>query len=102
MKPHPIFLLFLEMTVCATVLGFTNPQSPNRLGGLLIIFLCMWQYITTSPTYLVHSAWVSLVGGYAVTLFFHYIDIALLSPWPLERIVFATKPPQLENEDGVI
>ncbi|KAE8362862.1 membrane bound O-acyl transferase family-domain-containing protein [Aspergillus caelatus] len=102
MKPHSTFLLFLEMTVCATVLGFMNPKSPIRLGGLLIIYLCMWQCITTSPTYLMRSAWASLVGGYAVTLSFHYIDIALLSPWPFERIVSATKPPQLENEDEVI
>ncbi|KNG80432.1 hypothetical protein ANOM_011116 [Aspergillus nomiae NRRL 13137] len=98
MEPHPILLLLLEVTVCAAVLGFTNPQSPLRLGGLLVVFLCMWQCITTSPIYLVRSAWASLAGGYAVMLFFHYIDIVLLSQWSFEPNVSATERPQYEHE----
>ncbi|OGM40168.1 hypothetical protein ABOM_011676 [Aspergillus bombycis] len=103
MEPYPILrLLLLEVTVCATVLGFTNPQSLLRLGGLLIVFLCMWQCITTSSTYLVRSAWASLAGGYAVTVFFHYIDIALLSQWSFEPNVSATERPQFKGEQEAI
>ncbi|PIG86413.1 hypothetical protein AARAC_007526 [Aspergillus arachidicola] len=102
MEPRPTLLIFLEVTVCAIILGFTSPQSPIRLGGSLIVFLCMWQCITTCPTYLVRSAWASLAGGYAVTIFFHYIDIAMLSQWSFGTNIPAIEPPQLKDEHEAV
>lgn len=78
---HPILLVLIEVITTAIVVGFTAPSSILRLGAFLIVALSTWQCISTAMEYMVRSPWASLVGGYAVTFLFHFVDIALLGRW---------------------
>lgn len=75
--PHPMFLLFLEFTITASTIGFTDPHSPLRLACLPSIVALTWIIVTTSIQYM-RSPWAALTGGYASTYLLHYITIALL------------------------
>ncbi|KAL4738634.1 membrane bound O-acyl transferase family-domain-containing protein [Aspergillus similis] len=78
MSPHPTILILAIILVSSIVVSFTPPDSRViRLGALLFI--------------MIRSSWASLVGGYSVTLFFHYIDIALLGQWSFHRQPFLEK-----------
>lgn len=74
---QPMFLLFLEFTITASAIGFTDPHSPLRLACLPSIVALTWIIITTSIQHM-RSPWAALTGGYASTYLLHYITIALL------------------------
>jgi hypothetical protein len=81
MKSKPILLALLQDLVTCLIIGFTPPRSITRLGAFMIAALCTLQCISTSIDHMVHTPWASLVGGYAVSHLFHYIDLVLLNQW---------------------
>jgi hypothetical protein len=87
-----LFLAFSAIIfISVTVVGCTPPNwHVLRAGAFLLIALCTWHCITTAKDVLIRNPWASTVGGYSVTLLFHYVDIALLGQWsfyqqPLRR-----------------
>ncbi|KAL1961854.1 hypothetical protein VTN77DRAFT_978 [Rasamsonia byssochlamydoides] len=86
MQIHPILLVLIEVLVTVIVVGFTAPSSVLRLGAFLIVALSAWQCITRAIEYMVRSPWAALVGGYAVTFLFHYVDVALVGRWSFRAV----------------
>jgi hypothetical protein len=82
---HPIVYLIAEIVLTVLIIGFTQPYSPLRPAGLLIITLCVIRCIPGCMPYMVRTPWAALVGGYSVTYLYHYLDIALLSRWSFEH-----------------
>ncbi|KAF2464157.1 uncharacterized protein BDR25DRAFT_98668 [Lindgomyces ingoldianus] len=78
---HPIIYLVSEFILTVFVVGFTHPTSRLRLIALLPVALCMVCCIPQCMPYMIRTPWAALVGGYAVTYLYHYVDVALLSRW---------------------
>ncbi|KAL5356564.1 membrane bound O-acyl transferase family-domain-containing protein [Aspergillus floccosus] len=81
MEWHPILLLITQVILSAFVTGFTPPNLVARPGAFIIVSLCTWQIISKSLLYLGRTPWPTIVSGYAVQLFFHYIDVDLIGQW---------------------
>lgn len=75
--PTMSLLLFLEFTITASAIGFTDPHSPLRLACLPLMIALTWIIVTTSIQHM-RSPWAALTGGYTSTFLLHYINIALL------------------------
>jgi hypothetical protein len=86
MEPHPLLAFSAIVLTSASVVGCTPPNSHVlRAGAFLLIALCTWHCITTAKDVLIRNPWASTLGGYSVTLLFHYIDIALLGKWSFHQ-----------------
>lgn len=81
MQAHPLILLAMEIAMSALLLGFTSPFSILRPASIPITSACVWFIIQTSVEHMVRSPWAALVGGFAVSFFFQYLDVILLSKW---------------------
>lgn len=79
MEIHPLFPLLMEVVVSSFIVGFTSSSSIFRLASLPVTAGCLWLVIQNSMKYMVRSPWAGLVGGYAISFFFQYIDVALLN-----------------------
>ncbi|OCK82941.1 hypothetical protein K432DRAFT_470169 [Lepidopterella palustris CBS 459.81] len=84
MVAHPVLWLVAEIAISTFVVGFTLPSSFIRPASLSLMVLCLWQCLPKCVEYMIRSPWAALLGGYAVSFFFHYLDIALLSRWSFE------------------
>ncbi|TVY80984.1 Acetyltransferase ataH [Lachnellula suecica] len=84
MISNPLHLLAAEIGVSTLVVAFTNPNSLLRPASLPFTAACMWFTVLNSPGFMVRSAWAALLGGYAATFFFQYLDVGLLSRWSFE------------------
>lgn len=82
---HPVLYLVAEFTLTTFVIGFTAPRSPIRPVSLLLIVYWVYQCIPLCMEYMVRTPWAALVGGYAVTWGYHYLDVALLNRWSFEQ-----------------
>ncbi|PVH99772.1 hypothetical protein DM02DRAFT_710414 [Periconia macrospinosa] len=67
-----------------TLGGFITPTCPLRLTALLPLTLCVTLCIPQCMPYMTRTPWAALVGWYAVTHLYHYLDVALLSRWSFE------------------
>lgn len=84
MRLHPLFSLAGEICLSTFVVGFTPPSGILRTASLPVMMTCMWWTVQNCLDYMVRSPWAALVGGFAVSFFFQYVDVALLSKWSFE------------------
>ncbi|KAI0200184.1 membrane bound O-acyl transferase family-domain-containing protein [Astrocystis sublimbata] len=84
MDYHPLFDSILVLLTTSTAVGLTRASSWLRVACLPLLGLSVWHCVVNCPKYITRSAWASSVGGYTISLFFHYIDVALLSQWSYE------------------
>ena len=84
MPLHPLYFLATEIGTSILVVGFTSPSSILRVASLPFTAACLWYVVQKSINHMVRSPWAALLGGYAVSFFFQYVDIALLSRWSFD------------------
>lgn len=84
MRMHPLLPLAGEIYLSIIVIGFTPASGILRAASLPVVAICMWWTVQNSPDYMVRSPWAALVGGFAASFFFQYVDVALLSKWSFE------------------
>jgi hypothetical protein len=84
MHVHPLFALVGEICLSTIVVGFTPTSAILRAASLPVVAACMWWTVRNSLDFMVRSPWAALVGGFAVSFFFQYVDVALLSKWSFE------------------
>lgn len=84
MRLHPLFWLAGEICLSTFFVGFTPPSVILRAASLPVVTTCMWWTVQNCLDYTVRSPWAALVGGFSVSFFFQYVDVALLSRWSFE------------------
>lgn len=82
---HPGFYLVAEFVTAVLVIGFTPADSNLRLWGLAWNIFCVFKCIPLCMQYMVRTPWGALLGGFAISYLYHYLDIALLSRWSFEH-----------------
>lgn len=82
---HPILYLPAEGALTILIIGFTAPSSPLRPAGLVLIAYWLYKCVPLCMPALVRTPWAALVGGYAATWAYHYLDVALLNKWSFEK-----------------
>lgn len=101
MRFHPFILLAGEICLSTFFVGFTPPSVILRAASLPVVATCMWWTVQNCLEYMVRSPWAALVGGFAVSFFFQYVDVALLSRWSFE-IAGPTYAPAHASSNGPI
>ena len=84
MRVHPFFPLAGEICLSIFIVGFTPPSVTLRIASLPVVTTCMWWTVQNCLDYMVRSPWAALVGGFAASFFFQYVDVALLGKWSFE------------------
>jgi hypothetical protein len=84
MEWHPILDLVAVFILSSTIIGFTSAQSIWRLASLLVLIQLAWHCVSRCTQFLPRSSWAAIVGGQAVSLCFHYLDVGLLNQWCFE------------------
>ncbi|KAK4210160.1 membrane bound O-acyl transferase family-domain-containing protein [Rhypophila decipiens] len=84
MDYHPLLDSFAILLISSIVIGFTSPSSNLRVGLLPVLSFLSWHCTLACPQYIPRSAWASSVGGYTLSLFLHYLDVAVLSQWSFD------------------
>ncbi|KAI1212104.1 membrane bound O-acyl transferase family-domain-containing protein [Annulohypoxylon truncatum] len=92
MSYHPLFDSLGVALLTVSILGFTPTSSLLRIACLPILGSLTWHCLLTCPDYIARSSWASAVGGYTLSLFFHYLDVAVLSRWSSENRGKSTTP----------
>ncbi|KAF2825501.1 hypothetical protein CC86DRAFT_419548 [Ophiobolus disseminans] len=67
------------------LIGFTPAKSISRFASLPVLATILWQCMTLCPFYLVRMPWAGLVGGYAVSVFSQYFNVAFVSYFEFRR-----------------
>ncbi|KAK7987258.1 hypothetical protein PG988_002246 [Apiospora saccharicola] len=97
MTYHPLLDPIAVLVLSSTIVGFTPRQilvthrMRTSTGDLYMALL-----------YIARSAWASAVGGYTISSFLHYLDVAVLSGWSFDihgpsRNTFEQKSPRTRN-----
>ncbi|KAI1762361.1 membrane bound O-acyl transferase family-domain-containing protein [Hypoxylon sp. FL1150] len=84
MSYSPLFDSLGVALLTIFVLGFTTASSPLRLACLPLLGSLTWHCLLVCPVHIARSSWASAAGGYTLSLFYHYLDIAILSRWSFE------------------
>ncbi|KAI0018950.1 membrane bound O-acyl transferase family-domain-containing protein [Xylariomycetidae sp. FL0641] len=84
MTYNPLLDTLTVALATIVVVGFTPASSSIRPTCLPILGLAVWHCVTTCPSYMARSSWASSVGGYTLSCFLHYLDVAVLSRWSFE------------------
>ncbi|KAK7961880.1 membrane bound O-acyl transferase family-domain-containing protein [Apiospora aurea] len=69
------------LVVTSIVVSFTPANSLWRIACLPLLGTLTWHCVVNCPIYIARSAWASAVGGYTISSFLHYLDVAVLSGW---------------------
>ncbi|KAI2621802.1 membrane bound O-acyl transferase family-domain-containing protein [Hypoxylon sp. NC1633] len=84
MTYHPLIDSLSVVLLTALILGFTPASSTLRVACLPILGLLTCHCLLKCPDYIARSSWASAVGGYTLSSFLHYLDVAVLSRWNFE------------------
>ncbi|KAK7914119.1 membrane bound O-acyl transferase family-domain-containing protein [Apiospora marii] len=79
MTYHPLLDPIAVLVFTSTIVGFTPARSLSRIACLPVLGALTWHCILNCPFYIARSAWASAVGGYTISSFLHYLDVAVLS-----------------------
>lgn len=85
MSYYPLFDSLSVALLTGFIIGFTSASSLLRIACLPILGSLTWHCLLTCPEYITRSSWASAVGGYTLSLFLHYIDVAVLCRWSFEN-----------------
>ena len=84
MSYHPLLDTIALLVFTSTIVGFTSARSLSRIAFLPVLGALTWHCVLTCPVYIARSAWASAVGGYTISSFLHYLDVAVLSGWSFD------------------
>ncbi|KAI0975054.1 membrane bound O-acyl transferase family-domain-containing protein [Xylaria arbuscula] len=84
MEYHPLLDSILVVVTTSIAVGLTQASSWFRVACVPLLGLSVRHCVANCPKYITRSAWAASVGGYTLSSFFHYIDVALLSKWSFE------------------
>ncbi|KAI6087459.1 hypothetical protein F4821DRAFT_235842 [Hypoxylon rubiginosum] len=76
---HPLIDSALVVLFAIIIIGFTPASSRLRTFSLPLLGFLAWNCISKCPLYIARSSWASSVGGYTLTSFLHFVDVAVLS-----------------------
>lgn len=79
MSYHPLLDPIAVLVLTTTLVGFTPAKSSARVACLPVLGALTWHCVLNCPVYIARIAWASAVGGYTISSFLHYLDIAVLS-----------------------
>ncbi|KAK8072791.1 hypothetical protein PG996_006139 [Apiospora saccharicola] len=102
MTYHPLLDPIAVLVLSSTIVGFTPARSLSRIACVPVLATFTWHCVLNSPVYIARSAWASAVGGYTISSFLHYLDVAVLSGWSFDihgpsRNTFEQKSPRTRN-----
>ncbi|KAK8075552.1 hypothetical protein PG997_010215 [Apiospora hydei] len=97
MSYHPLFDSVAVLALTAATVGFTPAASWLRIAFLPVLSALTWHCLLNCPVFIQRSAWASAVGGFTVSSFLHYVDVAVLSGWS-----FDTRGPSRDLVSGDI
>ncbi|KAI1460936.1 membrane bound O-acyl transferase family-domain-containing protein [Annulohypoxylon moriforme] len=89
---YPLFDSLSVAFLTGSIIGFTSESSLLRIASIPIIGSLTWHCLLTCPRYIARSSWASAVGGYTLSLFTHYLDVAVLSRWSFGNWGQSTAP----------
>ena len=78
------FIIFLQVSINALVVGFTPPSSLPRLLALPPVVACVFYIIPICLPATRRAIWAALLGAHSLSFLLQYIDTPLLSKWSVE------------------
>lgn len=103
MSYHPLLDLVSVILLTIFVIGFTPASSVIRPALVPILAAIVWHCLLQCPESISRTSWAASVGGYTLSSFLHYIDVAVISQWSYEQqgpvrdlVVGTTNPPPVK------
>lgn len=84
MSYHPLVDSAAVLALTAATVGFTLPASWLRIALLPVVGSLTWHCLLNCPVHIERSAWASAVGGFTISSFLHYLDVAVLNGWSFD------------------
>ncbi|KAK8016626.1 hypothetical protein PG993_014815 [Apiospora rasikravindrae] len=84
MSYHPLLDQAAVLVATSIIVGFTRADSLWRVACLPLLGILTWHCVFSCPVYINRSAWASAIGGYTISSFLHYFDVAVLSGWSFD------------------
>ncbi|KAI9699623.1 MAG: hypothetical protein M1836_002657 [Candelina mexicana] len=100
---HPFIIFFYEQLTVALTAGFTSPQSPLRLLGLVVLSGWVWVALTTGQGHIDNKGWAPRVfAGSHASILVMFIDRLLMKKWSIETGLVDPDHRSLEDKHEAI